>query len=210
MTCECAADDMDERGLCLHKSAPGPAGTPDKQQVHTCYPLAGAGLQALLHVGGLKLVLRGWRGSRARTPANPGQRSTFACGVQKTAGVVTSLTASYSDLVPLQGLSHRPWRHSRCTYSRLAPHLHVLHAGMEGAEPATAVEAVTAKALPPWLRAKQAAQQAAAQATSAAPAPSDGAADAAASGTAEDAGIQVSMAASVLFFEMWTHSKDLT
>ena len=85
--------------------------------------------------------------------------------------------------------------------------LPVLHAGMDRAEPAAAVEAVTAKALPPWLRAKQAAQQAAAQATPAAPAPSDGAADAAVSGTAEDAGIQVGTAASDLFLEMWKQSQ---
>ena len=88
--------------------------------------------------------------------------------------------------------------------------MQALHAGMEGAEPAAAVEAVTAKALPPWLRAKQAAQQAAAQATSVTPAASDGAPDAAASGSAEDAGIQVGTAASTLSFEMRTqHQFDL-
>ena len=81
---------------------------------------------------------------------------------------------------------------------------------MEGAEPTAAAEAVVAKALPPWLRAKQAAQQAAAQATSATPAPSDGAADAAASGTAEDAGIQVGIAASGLSVEMLMHNKCMT
>ncbi len=84
-----------------------------------------------------------------------------------------------------------------------------MHAGLEGAEPAAAVEAVTAKTLPPWLRAKQAAQQAAAQATSATPLASDGAADAAASGTAEDAGIQVGTTASGLSFAVWTQNQLL-